>query len=1114
MQVISLKPLFLSSVLFVVLVLPSGTGWGDQDLPREQLPRSWKVDAELTDVFFLNPNLGWAVGAQGCIVNTTDGGKRWHEISQIAGMTAGNMPLDQKIRNMHNRVQTRSTGITDGSSAHHPIRCRFESVFFVDEKYGWVAGGYEVPYVGRSRAVVMRTRDGGLTWNAVENLVVPRFHRIHFSDPVNGWAIGKTGNLFPSGVYYTSDGGQSWSSQSSEKTHGWIDAEQTEAGFVTVNEDGRLGVIRANEYERSVVLQDNGAQIAQVRMIDGKTGWAVGENGTLLQTENGGLSWSAVELPGIAKLIVNFDLRTVTASANTIWFAGEPGTFLFSVDRTTGRASAVRTPNNMRINRVHFIDDQTGWAVGAAGAIIATEDGGQTWKVQRGGNQRTAILCVAPNDQSLPLEILSKYGTEENVLCASMILSRTETQNQVAVQATERLGSRTMINIDALGRPTADAESHRRQILRKMVRTLRTMQPNVIVCNAGHSFSSVGNIPAANPVTLIQDAIRMAADSNSFPHQIEDSDLKAWQVDRLAILDPTGTVTIDPHRLLPRTGALIEDQIALSRALIGQSVLADQASIYRVTHFTNRDRMKSGDLLSGLDPRKLVPSRDESGVKRGNLSMIQNANAKHEKFEQFVRFDAKTPQDLLVWRQQIQSFSMKMEQDVAGVWLMQLAERYLATGKTELAANAANLLVTHWSDHAFAPACLSWLAQYYASEEFAQIEFLNRVKNGQITRDGQLSKAHQIRSQFASTPQTIYLDGMSHSVLIPNQAMRETKNEHDFVPDIELASNEQTETPTRPEMFDQRLQLASQFLSQLSQRDPELAAGAQYRLLEAQLSRRLNGILSNEGRYKSLVQQRDFEGAGISLGAQRELGLGGRLPTNSDPLSMFVCQETDQRPRLDGLLTESFWQSAIDSGNVATPTVRLPGREPNPNTDLVMLAYDDEFLYAGFRCQKIDGQYYNTRPKARPRDADLIRRDRVELVFDVDRDYRSVNRFVIDHRGWVRESCTGSLGWDPDWYVSQSEDETSWTVEIAIPLEQLIPGRIEPDSTWAFKVARRGYHPNNLWDDRGIDLTEIVRLQRQGMQIGLESRPVDFELIRFQERQIESQENDEAKKIQ
>ncbi len=1114
MQVFLLRPLILASVLFAVSILSAGSGLGDQDLPRENLPKSWKSDAELTDVFFLNANLGWAVGAQGVIVRTSDGGRTWSEISEVAGVTAGDMSLDEKIRLMRSGLETRSTGIANGSSIQQPMRCRFESVFFVDEQHGWVAGGYEVPYVGRSRAVVMRTRDGGLTWNAVKNLVAPRFNRIHFSDPANGWAIGKTGNLFPSGIYYTSDGGQTWSSQSSEKTHSWIDAEQTGSGFVTVSYAGQLGIIYGHDYEQSVVLQGNGARISRVRMLDSKTGWAVGENGTLLQTDNGGLSWSPIEMPEIANLASNFDLNTIAVAGTTIWLAGNPGTFLFSIDRTTGKSSAFRTPNNMRINKVHFFDEQTGWAVGAAGVIVATLDGGQTWKVQRSGTQRTAILCVASNDQSLPFEVLAKYATEENNLCGSMILSGSAAQNQAATQATERLGSTTMVYVDVQQPLNVDAERHRNQVLEKMVREIRTLQPNVIVCNSGHSFSSGRDVPTVNPVTLIQDAIRLASDGNSYPGQIAGSLLKPWQVDRLAILDPTGDISIDPQRLLPRTGALIEDQISLSRALIGQSVLSDQPSTYRVTHFTNRDRMKAGDLLSGLDPRKLVPPRDDIGVKRGNLNMIQQANAKHEKFEQFVRFEANTPQDLVVWRQQIQSFAMRMEQDVAGVWLMQLAERYLAVGKIELAASAATLLVTRWSDHAFAPACLTWLAQYYGSEEFAQIEFLKRVKNGQLQRNGQLSKAQQVQSDFLTAPQTIQGDGNAHLVWTPTQAMLEKQSVNGFVPDVALVSGEQIETPEIPALFDQRLQLASQFLAQISQRDPELAAGPQYQMLEAQLSRRLGGILSNEGRFKSLILQRDFDGAGISLGAQRELGLSGRLPTNSEPLALFSCRETDQRPKLDGLLNDSCWQSALASGNVATPSVQLPGGGKNPDTDLVMFAYDEEFLYAGVRCQKIEGQYYNTRPQARPRDADLTHRDRVELAFDVDRDYRSANRFVIDHRGWVQESCTGSLGWNPDWYVSQSDDETTWTVEIAIPLAQMIPARIEPGSTWAFQAARRAYYPNNLWNDRETNVTEVDHAARQGIQIGLESRPSDFELIRFQAIPTESNEKSVPTKIE
>ena len=102
---------------------------GDSDLPREQLPKSWKSDAELTDVFFLNTRLGWAVGAQGTIVRTSDGGKTWIQKSQRVSLSANNLSLDQKLRNMRQGVQTRSTGRANGQSVNS-ISCRFESVFF------------------------------------------------------------------------------------------------------------------------------------------------------------------------------------------------------------------------------------------------------------------------------------------------------------------------------------------------------------------------------------------------------------------------------------------------------------------------------------------------------------------------------------------------------------------------------------------------------------------------------------------------------------------------------------------------------------------------------------------------------------------------------------------------------------------------------------------------------------------------------------------------------------------------------------------------------------------------------------------------------------------------
>ncbi|MGB1929422.1 MAG: WD40/YVTN/BNR-like repeat-containing protein, partial [Mariniblastus sp.] len=508
----------------LTLCLVTSFAFCDSDLPREPLPKSWKSDAELTDVFFLNARLGWAVGAQGTIVRTSDGGKNWIQISQRVNLNASNLSLDEKLRNMRQGIQTRATGRADGQSINS-ISCRFESVFFTDEKNGWIAGGYSVPYIDRSRAIVMRTRDGGITWNSVEHLVAPRFQQIRFTDQMNGWAVGEVGNLFQSGIFYTSDGGQSWSSQTSKKIHSWIAVERTKDGLVTINETGQLGTLRPNHYERAVVISENATPISQVRMINNDSGWAVGESGTLLNTTNGGKSWTQIKLPIEASEI---DLETISVIDNRIWFAGDPGTVIYSMDIGTGRTTSHRTPIRMRINQLHFIDQSHGWAVGGGGAIIATTDGGQNWHVQRGNQQRVSILYVSLDDRSIPLELLAKYSLEENQTAAALVIQKTNHQNQDLAQATERLGSSLL---HSLGIPTsADLRSARtrEKILKNLTRVIRTLQPNVVVLNSSAPSNGQSNQLSAELYSLVNSAIAHAGTTQSFPVQITELGLKTW----------------------------------------------------------------------------------------------------------------------------------------------------------------------------------------------------------------------------------------------------------------------------------------------------------------------------------------------------------------------------------------------------------------------------------------------------------------------------------------------------------------------------------------------------------------------------------------------------------
>ncbi|HTD22985.1 MAG TPA: Ig-like domain repeat protein [Terriglobales bacterium] len=80
--------------------------------------------------------------------------------------------------------------------------------FFVDDLNGWVAGGEISPNV---EGWVHRTTDGGATWSD-RTLDSPwPIREIRFLNPQLGWAAG--GNIFSGvgGIYFSNDGGQSWS---------------------------------------------------------------------------------------------------------------------------------------------------------------------------------------------------------------------------------------------------------------------------------------------------------------------------------------------------------------------------------------------------------------------------------------------------------------------------------------------------------------------------------------------------------------------------------------------------------------------------------------------------------------------------------------------------------------------------------------------------------------------------------------------------------------------------------------------------------------------------------------------------------------------------------------
>ena len=78
----------------------------------------------------------------------------------------------------------------------------------------------------------------------------------------------------------------------------------------------------------------------------------------------------------------------------------------------------------------------------------------------------------------------------------------------------------------------------------------------------------------------------------------------------------------------------------------------------------------------------------------------------------------------------------------------------------------------------------------------------------------------------------------------------------------------------------------------------------------------------------------------------------------------------------------------------------------------------------------------------------------MELRFDINRDYRSWWSLGFDHRGWTRDAINDDPTWDPKYFVASQSNTEIWTIEVAIPLEELAPSEYRSSAYWSVDIKR------------------------------------------------------------
>jgi photosystem II stability/assembly factor-like uncharacterized protein len=1033
---------FLTGGDQLVLAAPAGTS---------DVRRASQEDADLTDVCFVDELHGWAVGDRGVIWYTEDGGKRWQ--------------------------------LQDSR-----VDCRLESVHFLDMNIGWAAGGVIQPYSETTRGVLLHTRDGGRNWGQDQGLVLPALKQVRFFDGAQGWAIGEASSMWPVGVFTTTDGGRSWSpwlssgvvnpgapgSQGGAANQGpspnaaatnaantmaqsWLAGDFLDPlNGAVAGRRGSLGTLRRRVLEeaRTPTLGLRGLQ--RLKLVAPTGGWLVGDGGLVLTTEDLGRSWQLPLGPLPPGMSDQFDWRALEIRGNEAWVAGSPGTRVLHTADGGRTWQAHATGQNVPLADIAFVGSKQGWAVGALGVILASKDGGRTWHRQRGGGTRTAILGLFSEAEALPLELFARFSGNDGYLGVAELLTRRDVEpGQLSIDNLPERAQAALVGAGGSAAHTAWAfplrqrglnlspeqlvegwnRAHDGRGVQKLeaylIRQIRCWRPEVVLTHAATARSDDPLGQVINQIVL--RSVEQAADPTRFPEQITQAGLEPWQAKKVLGCLPNGqlgTINLTTSQVAPRLGTSLADYASGPRGLLESQPHDYTPPLVNVGCQVLIDHIPQGlgarDVLSGIvlhpggEARRWVTEVPTQG-----MDQMRQAALRHRNVQAILSRPEQPGFKAEQFAGQVGDLTRGLDESSAGDVLYQLGQRFDRTGRGELAAETFQMLTDRYPKHSLAQPALVWLLHYYASREAAW-----RTRNG-----GQVMLANHLDDSPATSgiaPPSGQVVPASGGTSNPPAMSRM----HVAAPiGIIAARTPSNDRPAR----------AVAIGKQIAERYPSVYAEPRVQFPLATAQREAGFGRSAEKFYLSLLRSRPHDAWWTCAAAEQWLD---QTQPIAPPKSLWRTSVTGVKPRLDGRLDDAVWQTA------KPVELRSTLRDDTGWPAVAMLAYDQEFLYLAVNCRQAPGCKYETNRDPRPRDADLSAHDRVDLCLDLDRDWVTYYRLTIDHRGWTREACSGDTTWNPTWFVAAASTETSWTVEAAIPWEELTGQPPTSKDVWAAGVQR------------------------------------------------------------
>ena len=1041
-----------------------------------EIPATWIEDAQLNDVQTVGLKHAFAVGEHGAIWKTEDGGRKWSRLE---------CGLDVSLR----------------------------SACFLTDQVGWIAGCDVNPYSGSDGGVLLATQDGGRTWKRLGRESLPTLSYVKFFDMSEGVVVGQPTSLSPSGIFKTTNSGQTWRGVHGETPQAWkaMSFFELEKGAVA-GVNGRVSLMGGDQLFESKLTSKGFRSIRAISVSSSNVGWLAGDGGLVLKTSNGGIVWEspATQLPD--ELRVGMDFHAVEVRDEKVWLAGSPGSVIWHSPDGGQHWAKQMTGQSTPLSALRFSNEQTGIAVGALGVIVRTEDGGTTWQTIRGDGRRAAVLSLhaRPSQTSAPL--LAKLSGELGYRSAVWIAQRddlgplalstdSESRLQTAVQKCGGNASdihwQLPITVPGLeyssSKLTAEWQRQTEGRLSQtmsgvLVRQIRTWRPNIVVIDQ----PSPDDAACQLLYDTVQNAIGQAADPTRFTEQSNVTGLALWSVDRVYMrLAPgaIGDAHVELDEFLPylksSTRIVAGTSIALLQAgripvsetietpRIAYRLLGTDEKSGRDSSATRRgvspSGIRSGDFFNGLSIQPGSAARREMGtLDEATLEQTQKLIQKQRNFTAYSQKSLDDPRVAGQMLGQLRGVVDGMNPQQAAGLLRDLADEYRKRSQFENVEATYQELIHLYPKEPASLDAMRWLIQFWCSSETAwqrsreiksqvsvsqtnPIQAANFVQQGEsqtlLTDDGVNTAvgtrqgADVIRNSNSGAPNRLTAKFNFDSK--PASGKKKNKSEQ-----LKVTADVDSRTGAISEWQSRAMELAKQLetLSPALFRSPEI----QFPLAALRRTR-------GSARAADAIV-RNFLSNSVDVGtkqlAERELWTS--FASAESPQSLAYCRRVTQRPHLDGLLSDPCWEDAAEIRLTEKPvsSTRDSGSSESTAT-LLMLAYDNEFLYVGFSVPRAAGAPRdNPQLAGRKHDADLTRHDRISIRLDIDRDYATWYEFQVDQRGWTSESCWEDRRWDPQWYVAAEGDETAWRVEAAIPWGDLTPAPPQPGTFYGISILR------------------------------------------------------------